>query len=69
MENKTTMSSNKNKYFVVEQVSVVSAKNKAEAIKAANSGRRVAGTNVLISANSVDRVPASAARSMASTDS
>lgn len=63
------MSSNKNKYFVVEQVSVVSAKNKAEAIKAANSSRRVAGTNVLISANDVSRVPASTARSLVSTDS
>ncbi len=61
------MSDNKNKYFVVTQVSVVSAPNMTEALRAARNSRR-SGTKVLSHENQIERVSASSARSLAGVE-
>lgn len=59
------MSSNKNVYFEVTTISSVRANNKAEALRAVQSRRRIPNTEVLASATVVDRIPATEARTLA----
>ena len=60
------MSDNKNVYFVVNQTSVVRARNKAEAEKLARNSR---SRSVLWSDTDVDRIPAVDAHQIAATAS
>lgn len=52
------MSMNKNKYFTVTQTTIVSAKNKTEALRAASVARRIPDTKILWRDSEVDRIPA-----------
>ena len=61
------MSNNKNKYFIVNTVSVVKADNMTEARRAASSRTRVTGTEVLARSTDVERMQANEARSYAAS--
>lgn len=61
---RNTLSSNKNKYFVVNQTFVVRAPNKGEAVRQTRNSR---SRNVLWSDTDVDNIPAVDAHQIVAT--